>query len=112
MAGEVTIVGDIIPDVGGSTGDYRLLWGTVVLDGTNPTPVTLTNYVQSIDFGVANIVATASPGDDPIVVCVSTSAAVLNIEAYKTDGSDPTLVDSTNNTVSIAWFAIGPKKGK
>lgn len=104
------IVGDIIPDVGGSTGDYRILWGTVTLDGTNPTPVTLTNYVQSIDFGVANIIATASPGDDPTQVCVSVAAAVLNIEAYKTDGSDPTLVDSADNSTEIAWFAIGPKK--
>lgn len=108
-AGDVTIVGDFIPDVGGRPGMYRMMWGTVVLDGTNPTPVTLTTYMQSCDFGVANIIATASPGDDPIVVCVSISAAVLNIEAYKTDGSDPTLVDSTDNSTEIAWFAVGPK---
>ena len=109
-AGDVTILGDIIPDVGGTYGHHRLMWGTVVLDGTNPTPVTLPSYMSSVDFGLANIVATASPGDDPIVVCVSTSAAVLNIEAYKTNGTDPTLVDSTDNSEEIAWFAAGPVK--
>ena len=108
-AGDVVILGDFIPDVGGKPGIYRVMWGTVVLDGTNPTPVTLTTYMQTCELGVANIVATGTPGDDPVLVCVSTSAAVLNIEAYKTDGDDPTLVDSTNNSQVIAWFAVGPK---
>lgn len=110
-AGDVTIIGDIIPDVGGKPGMYRLLWGTVILDGTNPTPVTLTNYVQSIDFGLANVVASAPVGDDLNTVCVNTSAAVLNIEVYKNTATDnPTYTDSTNNSAVVAWFAVGPKK--
>ena len=104
----VTVAGDIIPDIGGKPGNYRLLWGTVVLDGTNPTPVDLATYVQALDFGLANIVATSTPGDDPIVVCVSVATTVLNIEAYKTNGTDPTLVDSTDSSATIAWFAAGP----
>lgn len=108
-AGDVTIFGDIIPDVGGSTGDYRILWGKVQLDGTNPTPVDLTAYVQSLSFGLANIIGVAPPGDDPTQVIVSCASGVLSIEAYKTDGTDPTLIDSTDNSDEIMWFAIGPK---
>ena len=113
-AGTVTVMGCIVPDSGNSTGDYCLLWGVVQLDGTNPTPVDLSAYVQSIEFGLANIVGVATPGDDPTLVIVDSGyeagSATLNIEAYKTNGSDPTLVDSTDNSDSIAWFAIGPKK--
>lgn len=106
----VTVIGDITPDVGGSTGDYRIMWGTVVLGGSNPTTVDLSAYVQSVDFGLANIIGTATPADDPVQVIVSTSTNTLLIEAFKTDGSDPTLQDSTDSSDSIMWFAIGPKK--
>ncbi len=111
----VVVAGSVTPDVGGSTGDYVLIWGHVTLDGTNPTTVDLSAYVQEVSFGVANIVATSTPGDDPIVVCVNNgyegASASLLIEAYKTNGTDPTLVDSTDNSTVIAWFAVGPRKG-
>ena len=111
-AGDVTVLGDFIPDVGGSTGDYRVLWGTVQLDGSNPTPIDLANYVQSIDFSVCTLVSVAPPADDPTVIGISTSAAVINIEAYKHTNTDcPTLTDSGDNADSVAWFAIGPARG-
>ena len=111
-AGDVIIVGDVIPDVGGKAGPVRLLWGTVQADGGNPTPIALANYVKTVDFCVASIIADAPTADDPNLVCVGALAATdttINIEIYKNvSGTDPTYADSTLNTVLISWFAVGP----
>ncbi len=105
----VTVVGDIIPDIGGKPGNYRLLWGTVTLDGTNPTPVDLATYVQSLDLGVANIEGSSALADDPNQISTAISAAVLNIYAWKnTSGTDPTYTASGDSSRVINWFAIGP----
>jgi hypothetical protein len=105
-AGDITYDGDaILP------GNYRMVWGTVVLDGTNPTPVTLANYMSAAHVGIASIVATGPTGDDLNQVCVSTSGTTLNIEVYKnTSTSNPTMVDSTDNSAVIHWIALGANK--
>ena len=88
-----------------------MVWGTITLDGTNPTPVELGNYMSAVHVGVASIVATGPTGDDLNQVCVNTSGTSLNIEVYKnSSGSDPTMVDSTDNSATIAWFAVGANK--
>ena len=110
-AGDVTVLGSVIPDSDRSTGDYVLIWGKVVLDGTNPTPVALAEYVQAVDFAVANVVASAPVADDLNTVCVNVSTTTLNIEVYKNTATDnPTYTDSTNNSAEVMWFAAGPKK--
>lgn len=106
----MTVLGSVVPDTNGKPGNYCLMWGTVTLGGTNPTPVALAGYVTALDFGVANIIATSTPGDDPVLVCTSVSTTTLNIEAYKNNGTDPTLLDSTDSSTVIAWFAAGPAK--
>ncbi len=89
-------------------GNIRMAWGTVVLDGTNPTPVALAGYMSAIHTGVANIVATGPTGDDLNQVCVNISGTTLNIEVYKNaTGADPTMIDSTDSTATITWIAIG-----
>ena len=106
----VVIDGDVIPDVGGKPGTLRFLWGTVSFDGTNPTPVALANYVSSIIHGQVSLIADATPGDDPVLATVGAISAgdtTLNIEAYKHDGTDPTLIDSGNNSALASWFVIG-----
>ncbi len=109
-AGDVVIVGDIIPDVGGSTGDYRLLWGTVTLDGGNPTPIALANYVQSVDFAVVGLEGSTALGDDPNQVTSAVSTTTVNVYAWKNvSGTDPTYVASTDNARLVNWFAVGPK---
>ena len=49
-AGDVAITGDAVLPNG-----LRLMVGTVVLDGGNPTPVTLTNYLSSVLFGMVTM---------------------------------------------------------
>ena len=101
-AGDVTISGDIV------IGSHRLMVGTVVLDGGNPTPVTLTNYFEALLFGMATMDGSVAPGDDPNYVTSNVAAKVINVYAWKnTTGTDPTQIASTDNARLIDWFAVG-----
>lgn len=88
-------------------GRYMAVGGTVTLDGSNPTPVN--TGLRKIVAATATIHGTATPGDDPVQVTVSwpASGGTLDIYAWATNGTDPTMVASTNNTRVIAWMAIG-----
>ena len=102
-AGDVTVTGDAVLPNG-----LRLMVGTVVLDGGNPTPVTLTTYMSSVLFGMATMDGSAATGDDPNYVTSNVSATTLNIYAWKnTSGTDPTMIASTDNARLIDWLAIG-----
>lgn len=110
-AGDVVIVGDFIPDVSGKPGAYRMLWGTVTLDGANPTPITLTAYLTKVDMAIVSMEGSGAPADDPNYVTNAVAAAVINVYAWKnTNGTDPTYVASGNNARLVNWFAIGPYK--
>ena len=106
-AGDVAITGDAVFGNG-----LRLLTGTVVLDGGNPTPVTLTNYFASLSFGLATMDGSVAPGADPNYVTYNVSGTTLNVYAWKvtTGGAagNPTLIASTDNARIVDWFAIGP----
>lgn len=103
-AGDVTIHFDAGRDVKG----IRMVAGEVQLDGSNPTPVDLSAYMGACLGGVVSLDASAPPGIDPSVVASSVSGAVLNIEAYKiTATGDGTLIDSTNSTAIVNFFAWG-----
>ena len=106
-AGDVTITADAVLSNG-----LRLLVGTVVLDGSNPTPVTLTNYMSSVLFGMATLDGTAATGADPNQVTANVSGTTLNVYAWKvtTGGAagNPTEIASTDNARVVDWFAIGP----
>lgn len=79
--------------------------GTATLDGSNPTPVT--TGLSTIVAATVSLKATATPGDDPTSFSVGYSGGTLNIYAYKTDGTDPTLVASTNSSATVDWIAVG-----
>lgn len=85
----------------------RNVYGTATLDGSNPTPVT--TGLTKVLGAVACIKQTTALGDDPVAVSVGYSGTdgTLNLYAWKTDGTDPTLVASTNNTATINWVAWG-----
>lgn len=85
-----------------SSGVY-IIAGTVALDGSNPTDVTLA--CREILGAVATLNIAAPPGDNTHAVGVSWSGNVLSVEGYKpTSGSDPTLVDS-DQTETVAYLA-------
>ena len=106
--------GDVV--VGGSYVDWHALHnkvaliGTVTLDGGNPTPIDLSAYVTALDGAVVSLEGTATPGDDPVQVTSAISGTTLNVYAWKHDGTDPTLVASTNNARLVNFFALGTKK--
>jgi len=79
--------------------------GTVTLDGSNPTPVT--TGLTTVTTAVAVIKQSTTPGDDPVCVTVDYTGGTLNIYAWKNNGTDPTLVASTNSTATIDWIAVG-----
>jgi len=111
-AGDVTIHGDFtLPP--GSQGALRIMWGTVILDGANPTPVALTNYMASQTaspvFGVISGAATTATGDDPNWYTCTVSGVTLNVYAWKNTATDnPTYTASTNNSAIVNWLAVGP----
>lgn len=93
--------------VAGVAAGYKIARGTVTLDGSNPTAAA--TGLATIVAAVACIKSATAPGDDPVVVTVDYTGAngTLNIYAWKHDGTDPTLVASTNNTVTVDWIAVG-----
>lgn len=95
---------EILPINAGGSG-LKIRAGEATLDGTNPTPV-ITGLASIVAAHVCQKKAT-TPGDDPTALTYDTTDGTLNIYAWKTDGSDPTLVASTNNAAVIGWIAIG-----
>lgn len=79
--------------------------GVVTLDGSNPTNVT-TRLSSIVAVSFSHNTNTA-PGDDPVSFTWTASGGVLSIYAWKNDGTDPTLVASTNAAAVVSWTAIG-----
>ena len=103
-AGDVAITGDAVLPNG-----LRMLTGTVVADGSNPTPVTLTNYLSSVLFGMVNMDGTAAPGVDPNLVTSNVSGTTLNVYVWKVNASgNANFIASTDNARLVDWFALGP----
>ena len=92
-----------------------MVWGTVVLDGSNPTPVLLSALLGNVDHGQASIQGSGATGADPNQVTVVCNGTTLDIYAWKvtTGGAagNPTEIASTDNARIVNWLAIGPKAG-
>ena len=102
-AGDVTIRGD----TGRAIRGKRIVYGSVQLDGSNPTPVNLAAYGSAVESAQVSLRQSTAPGDDPSWVSFDVSGAVLNVYAWKnTGGTDPTLVASTNNAAVIDFVAF------
>ena len=103
-AGDVVITADTLLGSG-----LRMVVGTVVLDGGNPTPVSLAGYMESVSTGVATIEGASALGDDPNQVTCAVSGQTLNIYAWKNSStSNPTYVASSDNARLVNWMAVGP----
>jgi hypothetical protein len=101
-AGDVSIHGDS----GRSIRGIRIVTGTVVLDGGNPTPIDLSAYGVQCLGGVVSIQGSAALADDPNAVTCLASGATLNVYAWKnTSGTDPTQVASTDNARVVDFVA-------
>jgi len=104
-AGDVTINFDSGRAVRGK----RMIGGTVQLDGSNPTPISLARYLSVVRGAVASI-RLATPGiavDGLNAVTVSYSGQTVNLYASGHNGSDPTPTASTDNTNFVDFFAWG-----
>lgn len=96
--------------VPGVAAGYKIARGEVTLDGSNPTSVV--TGLATVVAVVATLKAATTPGDDPSWLSVNygggVTAGTFDVYAYKnTGGTDPTLVDSTNNAAVFSWIAIG-----
>jgi hypothetical protein len=91
----------------GSAAGLKVDAGEVTLDGSNPTPVTVTG-MTSISSVQLTIKSAAALGVDPTTVTYNTSGTTLNIYAWKVTGTgDTTLIASTNSEIVIGWVAYG-----
>ena len=110
-AGDVVIARDFTVDKvrTETAGKPRFVYGTVILDGGNPTPVALAGYLAAIDAAGVSMEGSAAPAADPSVVTSAISGTTLNVYAWKITGvGDATLVASTNNARLVNWWAVGP----
>lgn len=109
-AGDVTIVRDVMFD----RHNVRLIVGTVVLDGGNPTPIELSGYLASVDMAVVSMDGSVAPGADPVVITSSVTGTLVNVYAWKATtagaGGNADLIASTNNARLVSFFAIGTGK--
>lgn len=86
-------------------GGLKVRAGEATLDGSNPTDVT-TGLSSIVAAHVCQKKAT-TPGDDPVNFTYDSSGGTLSIYAWKNNGTDPTLVASTDNAAVVGWIAIG-----
>lgn len=95
-----------VPYVGGVAAGYKLARGTITLDGSNPSTAAsgLTTIISCTVDGPA---AAAIPGDDPMGAVPFINSTNLDVYAWKTDGTDPTPVASTNNAAVFYWTCVG-----
>lgn len=114
-AGDVVIT-RVIPLGMRKRSAYQMITGTVTLDGGNPTPITLTNYLDAIDGALVTMDGSTAPGADPTFLTHEIAAAVLNVYAWKvtTGGAagNPDLIASTNNARLVHFIAVGPSKSR
>lgn len=108
-AGDVVIT-RVIP-LGRKAKGQHMVVGTVTLDGSNPTPVTLTNILAAIDGAVVSMDGSSAPAADPTFLTHAISGATLNIYAWKITGAgDATLIASTNNARDAHFVVVGQRK--
>ena len=86
---------------------YRVVFGLVTLDGSNPTPVALAPYLGTIKGAVVSLQTAAIPGDTLMGATVGVTGTTLNIYAHATNGTDPTPTASTVNSSDVAFVAWG-----
>lgn len=95
--------------VAGLVSGVKVATGEVTLDGSNPTPIV--TGLATVTGCTVTLKQTGAPGDDPVTFTVNygggVTAGTVNLYAWKTDGTDPTLVASTNSTAVVSWVALG-----
>lgn len=87
-----------------STG-ARMSSGTVTLDGTNPS--TAATGLTTVSACSLTNVRSATPGDEVTTLTYTTSGSTLNVYAWTTNGTDPTLLGSGDANDVIAWICQG-----
>lgn len=86
---------------------FKLVFGTVVLDGSNPSTIPLAQFGNSCLGGVVSIQGSVALGDDPNAVTCLASGTGLDVYGWKnTSGTDPTQVASTDNARVVDFVAF------
>ncbi len=85
-----------------------VVYGTVTLDGSNPTPIDLSANLLNIDWAQVSFERTDAPALDPALVTHAISGQTVNVYAWKPTGAgDTTLVASGDSSEEIAFMAVG-----
>ncbi len=81
----------------------------VVLDGSNPTPITM-DLLKKVKYAVACYKGTGAPGLEGLNVTTDYTGSdnIVNLYAWAhTSSANPTLVASTNSARVVVVVAIG-----
>ena len=92
--------------VAGVAAGYKLARGAITLDGSNPSSAA-TTLATIVSCTVSGPAAASIPTDDPMGAIAFINSTSIDLYAWKTDGTDPTPVASTNNTAVFYWICIG-----
>ena len=85
-----------------------VVYGTVTLDGVNPTPIDLSGELLNIDWAQVSFERTDAPVLDPVLVTHAISGQTVNVYAWKhTSNSNPTLLASTDSSEEVSFMAVG-----
>jgi hypothetical protein len=98
-----TVAGAYVAGVGAS---YKIARGAITLDGTNPSSAA-TGLTTIVACTVSGPAAAAIPTDDPMGAVAFINTTSIDLYAWKTDGTDPTPVASTNSTAVFYWICVG-----
>jgi len=83
----------------------KVVGGTAVLDGANPTPIaTGLSVVTGVQLTLGSAVA---PGLNTSILTYAISGGTINVYGWKPTGAtDPTLIASTG-VDAFSWVAVG-----
>lgn len=84
----------------------RAAYGTIALDGTNPTPIA--TGLSELVGGAATLVGAAAPGvGTSLITCVLSPNGVMNLYAWKVTGTGDATLVASSGTETVSWVAFG-----
>ena len=83
----------------------KMVYGTVALDGSNPT--TVATGLRVIDAVLLSLTGSVAPGLSTSSLSYTTSGGTLSIYAWEPTGAGDTTLVASNGTETVAYVVIG-----
>jgi len=83
----------------------KTVYGTVALDGSNPTSVV--TGLRVIDHVSLSLTGSVAPGLSTSTLSYTVSGGTLNIYAWEPTGAGDTTLVASNGTETVAYVVVG-----